>query len=371
MSSHCNADLYDEVEMAHAFANAFVVSERGQRHAKGLDAIDFAAFHLYTQESQAYRCVNGALGGWGDGGTAPLSNYMPYIRLLTIAMDKSPKVELTTYRGARNVPLTTLLKGCGVGDVVTWNAFTSSAASPDVLQDELFLGFDPKLRYAGPRTVFVIKLTSGVRIEHFSDHGSASEYYMTPVGVQEDVNEQEVLSAPGTQFHIDAIVKRDNNITEVQMHEVPPGSDKGGVGNDGSSSSSVGISAYSAGFASKSKSNLPTATGSSAYSQGFVSAAAPAVLEEANFAGTITLPVPGASSTDVEQGGAGVAVPLPTAPLPTIAANKAAKVKTKAKKKFKQSSKAFERKGSVVGLLASADDGESQGIVDANGMMSI
>ena len=112
-----------------------------------------------------------------------------------------------------------MLQGRGVGDVLIWNAITSCSMSPDVLQNAAFLGFDPANQEAGDRLVFVIRLRSGVKIEHFSDKGSASEYYLTPAGVFEQ-NEEEVLVELGACFRIDSITRMANNITEIQMHEV-------------------------------------------------------------------------------------------------------------------------------------------------------
>jgi serine/threonine protein kinase len=171
MAAHCKEDLDIEVKVSTTFANVYVVSERGRRHARGMNAIDVAVIHLYTREGPVYKYMNGALGGWGKGGTAVLASYMPYVRLLTVAMSKLPEVELTCYRGVTGVPLEVVLQGCGVGGILRSNAVTSCSASPDVLQDPVFLGFDPSNQEFGQRVVFVIQVKTGVRVEHFSDKG--------------------------------------------------------------------------------------------------------------------------------------------------------------------------------------------------------
>jgi serine/threonine protein kinase len=172
MAAHCKEELEIEVKISTTFAKVYVASESGQRHARGMKAIDVAAIHLYTREGPVYKYMNGALGGWGVDGTTALPSYMPYIRLLTVAMSKLPTVELTCYRGITNVPLETILQGCGVGDVYVSNAVISCSASPDVLQDPVFLGFDPSNQAFGVRIVFVIQVKTGVRVEHFSDKGA-------------------------------------------------------------------------------------------------------------------------------------------------------------------------------------------------------
>ena len=174
MAEHCKEELDIDVKVSTTFGKVYVVSESGRRHAIGLKAIDVAAIHLYTREGPAYKYMNGALGGWGEGGTAVLASYMPYVRLLTVAMNKLPKVELTGYRGVSGVPLEVVLQGCGVGDILRSNAVTSCSASPDVLQDPAFLGFDPSNQEKGVRIVFVMQVKTGVRVEHFSDKGAFS-----------------------------------------------------------------------------------------------------------------------------------------------------------------------------------------------------
>jgi hypothetical protein len=183
-----------------------------------MTASDIAAIHLFTQESPFYLELNGTFGGWGDLGPDAVPSFLPYARLLTVAMDKLPRQELIGYRGVY-VCIDVMLNGRGVGDVLVWNAATSCSLSPDVLQNAAFLGFDPANQESGDRLVFVIKLKSGVKIEHFSDKGSASAYYMTPAGVFEQ-NEEEALVGMGACFRIDLITPMANNIIEIQMHEV-------------------------------------------------------------------------------------------------------------------------------------------------------
>ena len=72
----------------------------------------------------------------------------------------------------------------------------------------------------GERVVFVIEITSGVRIKAFSSLGSDLEYYLQPFG-STDQNEDEILLWSGIAFVIDSIEFYTNGVTEVKMHEVP------------------------------------------------------------------------------------------------------------------------------------------------------
>jgi hypothetical protein len=171
-------------------------------------------------------------------------------------------------------------------------------------------------------------------------------------------NEQEVLLQPGTPLYIDAIVPRANNIIEVQAHEVTA------VITDGATPTAAPTSTnaiYGQGFAM-----LSTPSGAENGAQAELP-----LMEGPSFSlvgASITLPVQGSSSTDGNPSSgivpvtAGISVPSITAP------SKKGTTTTKSKKKFKQSNKAFERKGSVVGLLS--DDGDATA-PDENGMYSI
>eukprot|EP00729_Bicosta_minor_P001740 gene1740-6643_t len=216
-SAHCKCSFDAEVALALAFATALLSTERGQRHARDLTAEDVAVLNFYTQETDFYRLMNATMGGWGVDGNTPLPQYLPFIRLLTIAMGKLPTVSAAVYRGLKTVKLADLLGGRGVGDEVEWLAFTSCAMSSDVLRDSAFLGIGKDAQQGD--IVCKIHIETGVSIQHFSDKGSASDYYLTPFGVF-DQNEEEVLLWPGTRFEIVGITEYDM-VTEVELREIP------------------------------------------------------------------------------------------------------------------------------------------------------
>eukprot|EP00729_Bicosta_minor_P007791 gene7791-8950_t len=230
--AHCERRFDTEVAFATAFAEALIASdrERGLQRAKGLDVRDVAAIHFYTQETEFYRAMNGAMGGWGPDGTAPLRHYLPFIRLLTMAMGKLPPVKAAVYRGMKGVTLQELLGGRGPGDELEWNAFTSCSLDSDVLRDKAFLGVDAPTQRPGAnpganrgkRFVFKLHVLTGVQIEHFSEKGYASEYYLSPAGGPQLQNEEEVLLWPGTRFKIVGINPTGyDDLTEIEVREVP------------------------------------------------------------------------------------------------------------------------------------------------------
>lgn len=190
----------------------------------GLTVDQAATLHLYSVEAPKdcpfYSTLNGALGGWGaHGGRAAVPHYLPYIKLARSGLALLPKQKgLVVYRGVRSVSLETLLGGRGVGDTLTWWAFTSTTSCSDVLRDSFFLGMGAEF---GERTVFKMTVNNGASIKNFSDFGADFEYYLQPVGSTAQ-NEEEILLPPGTTFVIDGIERYANGITEVSMHETTP-----------------------------------------------------------------------------------------------------------------------------------------------------
>jgi len=212
-----NHEMQQALEASLLFATNLVA----RRKAFGLSVDQAAAVHLYSQEMPHnrpfYSLLNGALGGWGDGGHAPIKHYLPYIKLALDGIALLPKEDgLVVYRGVRSVPLETLLCGKQVGDILSWWAFTSTTGNPDVLRDSAFFGIGSQW---GARTVFKITTKTGVRIKHFSDFGADFEYYLQPFG-SEGQNEDEILISPGTQFEIVGIESYTNDVTEVELVEV-------------------------------------------------------------------------------------------------------------------------------------------------------
>lgn len=140
-----------------------------------------------------------------------------YIKLAKGALELLPSVEMTVYRGIRDVSLKKLLNGEDVNGILTWWAFTSTTGTSDVLRDPTFFGIGSG---HGDRVVFKIQIKTGVRIKQFSEFGGDENDYLTPFGVEAPVNEDEVMILPGTRFRITAINTYTNNVTEIEMHEI-------------------------------------------------------------------------------------------------------------------------------------------------------
>lgn len=207
---HLSCNLDAEIEKAIAFAQRMVRQGRNQ----GASVDQVASVHMYTQVSPFYKGLNGALGGWGQGGRGAAVHYLPYCKLALGGLRLLPKVVMVVYRGVQTVPLDILLGGKRVNDILTWYAFTSTTGTPDVLQDEEFFG-----RGTNERTVFKINIKTGVRVKGFSDFGCDLDYYAQAEDSTKQ-NEDEVLLFPGTRLRIVAITKYDSGVTEVELTEV-------------------------------------------------------------------------------------------------------------------------------------------------------
>eukprot|EP00729_Bicosta_minor_P008444 gene8444-8919_t len=220
---HCKRSFETEVAFATRFAEVYVESESGKKHAAGMTVTDVAAIHFYSQETVFYSKMNGVMGGYGPDGTAPLPQYLPYIRLLTIAMGKLEQISAVGYRAIRNVSINTLLEGKGIGGRIVWPAFTSCTLDPDVLRDPAFLGIGSSAGH-GERIVCKLHISTAVQIEHFSEMGSSADYYLKPgiiiAGGDFEQNEKEMLLFPGTTLEIIAITPFDG-VTEIELREVP------------------------------------------------------------------------------------------------------------------------------------------------------
>lgn len=169
---HCGGGPYDEqVELANTFYDeSFSGGQRAGGGGAALARADATTIHVYTQETNIYKGLNGALGGYGKGGRSALSHYYQLRKLLIMATRKLPPIEPTTvYRGIQ-LDHESLLGGLTVGGKLTWWGVTSTTRSPDVLRNDMFLGIGSKskvdgtLRKDSKRTVFQIRANAGVDI---------------------------------------------------------------------------------------------------------------------------------------------------------------------------------------------------------------
>lgn len=209
---HCGGGPYDERldDARCCYEERFPAGATTGADATVLSREDAATLHVYSQESNVYKGLNGALGGYGVGGRAAIPHYFELIKLLLIACRNLLIVPpATVYRGVQ-IDVDILLGGAGVGETVTWWGFTSTTHDADVLRQDSFFGFGKKnadgtLRKRTPRTVFQIRVNAGVNIQPYS-------------AIQE---EDEVLLLPGATF----VVKEINrglafNVTEVKLQQV-------------------------------------------------------------------------------------------------------------------------------------------------------
>lgn len=175
---------------------------------------------LYTCTRNQPRCtkgLNGALGGWGDGGVAAIKHYEHYLKLLLTACQKLPTYSGRLFQGVC-LPPSVVLGNKVVGDVLELQAVTSASKTSDVLRSAQFLGIGGKgaPQNIGGRVVLQYAALSAVEINRFDALGQA-------LASDDFVNEDEVLLLPGARFKIDSIKTWEySGVVEVQLHQLPP-----------------------------------------------------------------------------------------------------------------------------------------------------
>lgn len=210
-------------------AHEFAVANVARLATAGVSDEDAKTIFIYTKDSDLYRKMNAALGGYGDEADprANLVHYLPYVRLLKDSLALLPKVNRIVYRGV-NLAHTILLNGAQVGDTITWWGFTSTTMDPRVLRakefcdaivsvtDGMVSNVQTQSRLYGnvepeKKTIFQIDACSGANIKQFSDVS----------------HEDEVLLLPGSRFVVNAIALWRHGITEVRLTQIDDDDDNG------------------------------------------------------------------------------------------------------------------------------------------------
>jgi len=155
-----------------------------------LTADDIAVIHLYTQDSPFYQILNARLRAEDR---AKLRPFFSILKLLLKALYKLPVFKGPVYRGVK-VDLSKQYKS---EDVLIWWAFSSSSSSLKTMETEVFFGAD------GERTMFHIKVDSGVKIKDYSAID----------------RENEILMLPGTCLQVDHVFNI-NGVPLIQMTEL-------------------------------------------------------------------------------------------------------------------------------------------------------
>jgi hypothetical protein len=78
---HCKGKFDQPLAKAIAFAANFKAIPHN------LTQPNVATIHIYTQETNLYKGMNGSLGGWAKDGHAGIPAYLPYIKLLKSVRD--------------------------------------------------------------------------------------------------------------------------------------------------------------------------------------------------------------------------------------------------------------------------------------------
>jgi hypothetical protein len=180
---------------------------------------------MYTANSQLYKMMNAAFGGYGkEKGRAMAIHYLPYAQLLISAVKCLPEVQMIVYRGVQ-MSHTLLLNGSKVGDTITWWPFVSTTGSPKVLRKKAFFDAVVKIDKLTGKVVGVennsnIYESNPTKVKHKTIFViiTLAGYHIVGFSAFED--EDEYLLLPGSKFLIERIKTWHNGITEVRLRQV-------------------------------------------------------------------------------------------------------------------------------------------------------
>lgn len=147
--------------------------------AASLTPDEAGAVYVYTMEWQPdsenslYRRLNAAL---RDADRSQCKRFFPFLRLLSVALDKLPVVSaITVYRGVKRDLSAVYNKPPGTKFV--WWQLSSCTERLQALESELFVG------KTGPRTLFTIEVCDGRRVQALSAFREEAEVLL-PAGAK-------------------------------------------------------------------------------------------------------------------------------------------------------------------------------------------
>jgi len=155
-----------------------------------LSADEIAAINIYTQETPFYKKLNELL---RTRNRDLLKPFFPYLKILLTGMFKLTPLSTTVFRGVKADLCAHYQKG---KEVLWWN-FSSTTASINVLQSDLFLGS------VGARTLFSVKVDHAVDIRKYSAIST----------------EDERLVLPGHTFKVKGTVDLGGGLTMIQIEQ--------------------------------------------------------------------------------------------------------------------------------------------------------
>lgn len=163
----------------------------------GLSSAQSAAIRLYTMEWEPhekclYFVLNQAL---RNKDRTKLKRWFPYLKLVLTGLFQIESVATTVYRGVN----LDLHQEYPKGKTIVWWAFSSCTLSLDLIESDTFVG------KKGPRTIFIIKCSTGKNISKYSRFSG----------------EAEVLLLPATKLIVTGLTNPAPNFYLIELTEVP------------------------------------------------------------------------------------------------------------------------------------------------------
>ncbi|CAF4496535.1 unnamed protein product [Rotaria sp. Silwood2] len=177
----------------------YIVKERAKNPVDDLSVDESASIALYTMEWEPYTeslyyILNQTL---RNEDRKSLKQWFLYLKLIFTALSRLSSVNVTVYRGVKDI-IESEHEKYKVGERLVWWGFSSCSTSRQISEDDHFLG------QTGIRTLFIIDCMKGKDIRNHS-------YFK---------KENELLLLPATQIEVIRYEQQENNIHVIHLEEI-------------------------------------------------------------------------------------------------------------------------------------------------------
>ncbi|CAF4418545.1 unnamed protein product, partial [Rotaria sp. Silwood2] len=177
----------------------YIVKERAKNPVDDLSVDESASIALYTMEWEPYTeslyyILNQTL---RNEDRKSLKQWFLYLKLIFTALSRLPSVNVTVYRGVKDI-IESEHEKYKVGKRLVWWGFSSCSAIRDVFETDHFL------EQSGIRTLFIIDSIRGKDIRNHS-------YFR---------KENEIILLPATQVEVIRYEQQENNLHVIHLEEI-------------------------------------------------------------------------------------------------------------------------------------------------------
>ncbi|CAF2724422.1 unnamed protein product [Rotaria sp. Silwood2] len=189
--------LHNIVPRLHTFVH--IAKQRAKHPADDLSVDESASIALYTMEWEPYTeslyyILNKTLRNEDRKNLKP---WFLYLKLIITALSRLPLINVTVYRGVKDI-IESEHEKYKVGKRLVWWGFSSCSTNRDVSEDDQFVG------KTGIKTLFIIDCVKGIDVGNHS-------YFR---------KENEILLLPATQVEVIGYEEQEDNLRIIYLEEI-------------------------------------------------------------------------------------------------------------------------------------------------------